>query len=313
MFSELLGTGALGESEALRQRFESAQPFRHVAIDNFLDERLCRDLIAEFPSFEAGNARNESGEAGGKAVHENVRLLGDAYRQFDDLIRCSEFLKWLGDVTGIGDLRYDPDYVGGGTHENRSGQELDPHVDFNFHPITRLHRRLNLIVFLSEVWDPEWGGVLEFHRDPWDPHRDEVRAVAPARNRCVIFETTERSWHGFRRIEPPADMPTATRKSLAVYFYTSERPADETAPEHSTIYVPRPLPKQIEPGRTLDESDVTEIEVLLTRRDGQIRFLYHREQELLDYIARINRSPSVRLAHFIATPARWVRDWIRGR
>ncbi len=313
MSAELLRAEILGETAVLREQFNSAQPFRHIAIDNFLDEKLCRDLIEQFPSFEAGNAQNESGDAGGKAVHENIRPLGDAYRQFDDLISSPAFLKWLGEVTGIDGLRYDPDYVGGGTHENRPGQELDAHIDFNFHPTNRLHRRLNLIVFLSEVWEPHWGGVLDFHRDPWDAHRDEISSVTPAANRCVIFETTERSWHGFRRIELPGDMPSTTRKSLAVYFYSSERPPDEAAPEHSTIYVPRPLPSRIEQGRTLDESDIADIEILLTRRDGQIRFLYHREQELLDYIARINRSPSVRLAHFIATPARMIRDWFRKR
>ncbi len=313
MPAELLRAELRGETAALREQFNSAQPFRHIAIDNFLDEELCQNLIKQFPSFEAGNAQNESGDSGGKAVHENVRSLGDAYRQFDDLISSAEFLKWLGAVTGIDGLRYDPDYVGGGTHENRPGQELDPHIDFNFHPTNRLHRRLNLIVFLSEVWGPSWGGVLEFHRDPWDAHRDEISSVTPAANRCVIFETTARSWHGFRRIEVPGDTPSTTRKSLAVYFYSSERPPDETAPEHSTIYVPRPLPKRIEQGRTLDKSDIADIETLLTRRDGQIRFLYHREQELLDYIARINRSPSVRLAHFIATPARMLRDWLRKR
>lgn len=148
------------------QRYDSARPFRHLVLDDFFEPEYAESLVDQFPAFDAGKAINENGEVGAKCVHEDLPRLGSAYRALDECIQSSEFLKWLEDITGIEELVYDPDYFGGGTHENRHGQDLDPHVDFNKHPKTGLHRRLNLIVYLNREWDDDWGGAIEFHKDP---------------------------------------------------------------------------------------------------------------------------------------------------
>jgi len=93
-------------------------------------------------------------------------------------------------------------------------------------------------------------------------------------NRAVIFETTEWSWHAFPRIALPADRQSLTRKSIALYFYTKERPADELADTHSTIYVDRPLPERFQAGLTLGAADVEELRILLARRDQHNQRLY---------------------------------------
>jgi hypothetical protein len=263
----------LAEADRHAAAFARRDPFRHVVIDDFLCADYAAALLAAFPPFERGNARNEAGELGGKSTIERIRGLGTPYTALDDLIQTREFLDFVGRITGIPELLYDADYFGGGTHENREGQDLDPHVDFNHHPREGWHRRLNLIVYLNREWNDRWGGSLELHSDPRAAD-DRVSLVTPLYNRCVIFETTEWSWHGFGRITLPAGREALTRKSIALYLYTRERPAEELAGTHSTIYVDRPLPERFHPGMTLEQHDIEELRTLLARRDQHNQRLY---------------------------------------
>jgi hypothetical protein len=257
----------------LAARFQQRDPFRHVVIDDFFPAEYCSTLLAQFPAFESGKARNEAGELGNKSTIEKIRGIGPAYAALDDVLQTREFLDLIGRVTGIANLLYDPWYFGGGTHQNRNGQDLDAHVDFNKHPIERWHRRLNLIVYLNHEWRDAWGGSLQLHSDP-RARDDRVTTIAPLYNRAVIFETTEWSWHGFPRITLPDDARALSRKSVALYFYTTNRPAEELADTHSTIYVDQPLPQRFRDGLTLNANDVEELRVLLARRDQHNQRLY---------------------------------------
>jgi 2OG-Fe(II) oxygenase superfamily len=289
--------------EDLRQQFATAQPFRHVVIEHFLEPSFCQELIAQFPPFTAGDARNERGDAAGKSVIGQVARLGPAFRQFDRLMRDAGFLGALGRITAIPGLLYDEDYAGGGTHENLDGQELDPHVDFNYHPRWGWHRRLNLIVFLNPEWEEAWGGCLELLREPSSQAPEARRVVAPRANRAVLFETTEKSWHGFPVIRTPPGKGIS-RKSLAVYFYSHDRPAAEIAPSHGTYYYQRPLPAHLRAGYTLREEDVAEIRKLIARRDQHIGYLYEREQEFSRVLEGIRNWGAFRLARALTSPVR---------
>ena len=51
----------------------------------------------------------------------------------------------------------------------------------------------------------------------------------------IIFETNEISFHGHpKQLNTPKDI---NRKSIATYYYTKNRPQEEMAEEHNTIYV----------------------------------------------------------------------------
>jgi hypothetical protein len=265
----LLNPNLVARADAIGRAFTAAAPFPHVVLDDFLEASAAAALLAEFPPFERGNSTGDDGRQGHKSTLERVRSLGTAYARLDDAIKSAEFLATLGRMTGMTGLLYDPFYLGAGTHENRAGAVLDPHVDFNYHPSERWHRRLNLLVYLNPHWEAAWGGSLQLYADPRSDAAPAV-SVVPAFNRCVIFETSERSWHAFDRIALPPEEARVTRKSIALYFYSRERPADQIAERHSTMYVPRGLPARLTDGYTLTRDDVAELRTLIATRDAQI-------------------------------------------
>ncbi|MBX9768997.1 MAG: hypothetical protein K2X47_17110, partial [Bdellovibrionales bacterium] len=115
-----------------------------------------------------------------------------------------------------------------------------------------------------------------------DPH---FVSLEPIYNRCIVFETTEESWHGFERIQIPEGGP-ASRKSVAVYFYSQTRPLSEVGNTHSTVYKNRPLPSRFKEGYQLNREDEQILQNLLTRRDHHIGFMYKRESYLLSELEK---------------------------
>ncbi len=138
-------------------------------------------------------------------------------------------------MTGIEGLIADPHFEGGGLHQIERGGHLKVHADFNRHPHTQLDRRLNVLVYLNRDWQPEYGGALELWNR--DMSRSEAQ-ILPYFNRCVVFSTTSTSFHGHPE---PLNCPEGrTRKSLALYYYTKDRPASERRDEHNTLFQARP-------------------------------------------------------------------------
>ena len=119
-------------------------------------------------------------------------------------------------------------------HQTGASGRLDVHVDFNRLEPQGWHRRLNILDYLNPVWKREWGGNLEL----WD---DRVKvchhSLEPSLNRCVVFETSEISFHG---VEPVHCPPGVARKSFAGYYYTEAAPPGWGGSTHSTVFRARP-------------------------------------------------------------------------
>jgi hypothetical protein len=261
-----------------KDSFKSATPFPNFFLEHFFTEEFCRNILSEFPRFEDGDCLNELGLPGNKSSNKNFKSIGESYKLFDKLISSDIFLEDLSRLTGIEGLQYDSSYFGGGTHENRNFQNMASHIDYNYHPDTKKHRRINIIIYLNKVWDESWGGNLQLHSNPWKPAEDNIITLGCLLNNAVIFETSERSWHGFSEVFIPANSPITSRKSLALYFYTDLRPEVEIAPSHGTVYVESPLPRSVSYEDTLTLESYNLISNLIGRRESYLAYLHKRDE-----------------------------------
>jgi hypothetical protein len=223
--------------DELRAAVRSAKPFPNVCLDSFLQEPFAREIAASFPSYNEatriGRSFKAVNERGKVQVTDAAKFAGPIARLNAELA-SPEFVELLSDLFGIPKLLADGDLVGGGMHQTGPRGHLDVHVDFNYIEERQLFRRLNLLLYFNEGWREEWGGELEL----WDAQvKVRHHLVPPAFNRCLIFETSEISFHGVRAVTCPEG---TSRRSFAAYYYTREPPPGWTGRNHTTIFQARP-------------------------------------------------------------------------
>jgi Rps23 Pro-64 3,4-dihydroxylase Tpa1-like proline 4-hydroxylase len=221
-------------AEHAHQSYLQAKPFPHVVFDDFFDPLLIERVLEEFPKPNAIPWQSFDNPREIKLASARESTFGPATRLLMYHLNSITFLEFLSRVTGIDNLIPDPGFEGGGLHQIVRGGKLGVHADFNKHRQYGLDRRLNLLLYLNKNWREEYGGHLQL----WD--RDMTRCeakVLPVFNRVMVFGTTDFTYHGH---PDPLQCPDCmTRKSLALYYFSNGRPAEEVTGEHSTIFLPR--------------------------------------------------------------------------
>jgi Rps23 Pro-64 3,4-dihydroxylase Tpa1-like proline 4-hydroxylase len=218
-----------GDSAA---EYQSAQPFAHGVFRDLFDRTVLTEIAAEFPSSDVMSGSFKGEIQGGKFTESNWEAFGPVTQQFVSACNSGPFLRALETLTGFEGLLSDPFLAGGGMHQTGRGGRLKVHSDFNVHPFLNLTRRINMLVYLNEPWNEDWGGALEL----WNADMSEaVETVAPDLGTVVIFTCSDESFHG---LPDPLRCPEGTfRKSLAFYYFT----ADAHVPDaRSTLWKERP-------------------------------------------------------------------------
>jgi len=220
-------------SRDLSAGFGAARPYPHVVVDEFLREDAARELARVFPG-PADPVAWDHYAAPGLEVKlgcgREERLPAPIRHAIHEL-NSGPFIRFLEELTGIDHLLPDPHLSGGGIHLSRQGGHLGVHADFNWHEKLQAHRRLNLLIYLTPDWRREYGGELEL----WscDGTKRE-QTVEPLFNRAILFTTRSDTFHGHPN--PWAAPDGIYRQSIALYYYTTNRPDDELRPAHSTLY-----------------------------------------------------------------------------
>ena len=204
----------------LSKVYRSNEPYPHIVIDNFLDEKKLDSVTKKIDQIEIfeNNKRFDPNQKR-KLKSDNELEMPDEVIDIIRYFNSQTFLNSLQSLTGIKEkLLSDPYLWGGGIHRIKRGGFLKIHSDTNFHPDFNLDRRLNLLLYLNKNWNDKFGGELEL----WDKQMKKcVKKIAPLFNRAVIFSTDDTSYHGH---PDPLNCPeNVVRQSLALYYYSHGR------------------------------------------------------------------------------------------
>jgi len=239
-FSRINGYLALDAKEcrdfgrSLADRYQHASPFPHIVIDDFLEPEVLRAILADFPKSD-GKAFFDREQERFKFQYQPHESSSGLVRNVFAELNSQAFLGFLEEMTGFAGLLSDPYFDGGGLHETKRGGHLGVHADFNIHDRMKVERKLNLLIYLNEDWEDEYGGQLEL----WDQQmKDCVVRVKPVFGRAVIFNTALDSFHGHP--EPLNCPPDRSRRSIATYYYAAPESGLAALPKRTTNFRARP-------------------------------------------------------------------------
>ncbi len=235
--------------EKAKSAYANAEPFKFCVIDDFLAEPIA-ELLHKDMEYLIPDSKwvHYDSPIEKKYATNRWDLIPALTRTVLMVMNTSVVMDTIEEISGIKGLLPDPDLRGAGLHVILPGGKLLLHSDRQKHPTLNIYRRLNAIIYLNKDWKDSWNGHLEM----WDRDITECKhKIAPVFNRFVLFETTAMSWHGHPEV---LNCPIGTsRKSLALYYWTSTIPDNFEINEGSTDFRSRPGENEPEVIKLMEE------------------------------------------------------------
>jgi hypothetical protein len=211
--------------------YQKAQPFPHIAMDQFLPPALATELADAFPVNHQTGWINRDNANNRRRFLQDERKMPEIFRHMCREFNSPQFLLFLETLTGIDNLLPDPYMIAGGLHVSGRGDFLKIHADFNWHHKLQAYRRVNALLYLSRDWQEDWNGALElWNREMTKP----VVSLYPLFNRLIVFNVGEHSNHGQPR--PNACPEGVYRTVINMYYYTARNTDQGIDEPHFTMY-----------------------------------------------------------------------------
>jgi Rps23 Pro-64 3,4-dihydroxylase Tpa1-like proline 4-hydroxylase len=202
--------------EQLSTLFKAASPYPHVVIDDFLEQDYYENVFKYLHEFYTHRDKKEGVAYSSEVQKDKWGSYGMAMPEimtqlFNDL-KSEKMLAFLKSVTGFDNLKVVSDENGSLAffHVMKPGSYLGPHLDHTVDPnISEHYHVLNIILYVSKEWNPNWGGGTTIFKSSTQLASD----IEFKPNRALIFMHGPDTIHGTQRIST-----LAQEDRYSVYF-----------------------------------------------------------------------------------------------
>ena len=131
--------------DTYKSKFQSASPFGHVVINDFLRSDIAEKVFKSFPSnYEEWHKYNNPLEV--KCAYDDIDKMDKSIQKVFLALSTQYAIDKFSYITGIENLEYDPCLHGAGLHAHPRNGRLQLHLDYEKHPmLIDKERRLSLI------------------------------------------------------------------------------------------------------------------------------------------------------------------------
>tara|TARA_B100000519_G_C14221298_1_gene427690 strand:+ start:338 stop:1114 length:777 start_codon:yes stop_codon:yes gene_type:complete len=218
------------------------KPYRYTVLDNFFTVDTANELCNSYPEEKDDRWYRFRGNIEGKKNVLEQGMSGISNKEsmpknwYSALLKINsdDFCKKLEQMTGISGLLPDSHNEIGhwaGLRIMNKGSYQLIHSDARLHPHLGIEKKLTLVGYFNENYDSKDEGCTEIWNDDMSKCIDKVE---PLFNRVLLFENTEKSYHG-------VPLVNNYRKSFLASFLLKDDNFNETRPK--ALFVKRPKEK----------------------------------------------------------------------
>ena len=177
-------------------------PFKFWVVDNIFEENFTKEVLHKWPKRSDPRWNDGFSVIGNKENMLERKMLAmsgkqnmpDFYRTLIESLNSEEVLKVYEKITGMKNLKVDPNWRWAGLRETLPGGFQLVHSDARKHAETGMRKELTFLFYFRDSYDKKRDeGCLEIWNDDVTKM---IHEIEPINNRMVVFYNTDKSYHG---------------------------------------------------------------------------------------------------------------------